>query len=64
MKSIENFHKEFAKKFGSLDILINNAAIVSLMEKKQKTAQGYELCFGTNHLGHYLLTRVKKKISI
>jgi NAD(P)-dependent dehydrogenase (short-subunit alcohol dehydrogenase family) len=58
MKSIEKFHKQFDKQFGKLDILINNAAIISKVEKKATTVQGYEIGFGTNHLGHFLLTQV------
>jgi NAD(P)-dependent dehydrogenase (short-subunit alcohol dehydrogenase family) len=58
MKSIEMFHQQFKEKFGKLDILINNAAIISRVENKANSAQGYELAFGTNHLGHHLLTRV------
>jgi NAD(P)-dependent dehydrogenase (short-subunit alcohol dehydrogenase family) len=57
-KSIELFHQQFDQKFGKLDILINNAAVISRVEKKQMTTQGFELAFGTNHLGHHLLTRV------
>lgn len=34
--------------------LINNAGLVA----RGTTAQGFELTFGTNHLGHYLFTRL------
>jgi NAD(P)-dependent dehydrogenase (short-subunit alcohol dehydrogenase family) len=33
-KSIELFHQHFDQKFGRLDILINNAAVISRVEKK------------------------------
>jgi len=37
-----------------VDVLINNAGI--MMTPQRQTAQGYELQFGTNHLGHFALT--------
>jgi NAD(P)-dependent dehydrogenase (short-subunit alcohol dehydrogenase family) len=38
---------------GPLDILVNNAGI--MMSPEQRTAQGWELQFATNHLGHFTL---------
>jgi NAD(P)-dependent dehydrogenase (short-subunit alcohol dehydrogenase family) len=36
-----------------IDVLINNAGLAGL---RGQTKQGFELTFGTNHLGHFLLT--------
>lgn len=44
---------------GKFDVLINNAGFASgLRGARGLTKQGFELTFGTNHLGHYLLTRL------
>lgn len=54
LESIYTFASEYSIRYNSLDILINNAGV--LMPSYQKTRDGFELQFGTNHLGHFALT--------
>lgn len=54
LDSVRSFADEFSGKFSRLDFLINNAGV--MMPPYSKTKQGFELQFGTNHLGHFALT--------
>ncbi|MHB1171022.1 MAG: oxidoreductase [Lacisediminihabitans sp.] len=39
-----------------IDVLIENAGAIMPSKERQETVDGHELVFGTNHLGHFLLT--------
>jgi NAD(P)-dependent dehydrogenase (short-subunit alcohol dehydrogenase family) len=49
--------REFASAWeGEIDLLINNAGV--MVPPLSRTADGFELQFGTNHLGHFALTNL------
>lgn len=54
LASVQRFTAAFCARFGNLHMLINNAGIMGL--PYQKTVDGFELQFATNHLGHFALT--------
>lgn len=53
--SVRSFAEAFVSTGRSLDILINNAGVMAT-PTRMTTKQGFELQFGTNHLGHFALT--------
>lgn len=55
LDSVREFATAFEHRFGRLDLLINNAGVMMPAER-QETVDGFELQFGTNHLGHFALT--------
>ncbi|XP_078081035.1 dehydrogenase/reductase SDR family member 13-like [Mustelus asterias] len=54
LKSVRAFAENFLKSEPQLHVLINNAGI----GMHGKTADGFNLVWGVNHLGHFLLTRL------
>ncbi|KAL1977282.1 hypothetical protein VTN31DRAFT_141 [Thermomyces dupontii] len=55
-QSVQAAANRIAELVDSIDILINNAGIMVL--SPEKTAEGIELQFGTNHIGHFLFTNL------
>jgi len=55
LDSIAHFAERLRRSQGSLDLLINNAAVMT-PPKRGLTSDGFELQFGTNYLGHFALT--------
>lgn len=55
LKSVSDFAARLRSEHDSLDLLINNAGVM-MPPKRQETADGFELQFGTNYLGHFALT--------
>jgi NAD(P)-dependent dehydrogenase (short-subunit alcohol dehydrogenase family) len=56
LDSIRAFAKEFLAEHEALHILVNNAGVMA--SPPMKTQDGFELQFGTNHVGHFLLTNL------
>lgn len=56
LSSVREFATKFKEENASLKILVNNAGVMNTPQ--QKTKDGFEMQFGTNHLGHFLLTEL------
>lgn len=54
LESIRSAADELRAGHDHIDLLINNAGV--MMTPKETTRDGFELQFGTNHLGHFALT--------
>ena len=53
LSSVRSFAAEWD---GDLDVLINNAGVMAI--PRATTVDGFEMQFGTNHLGHFALTNL------
>jgi NAD(P)-dependent dehydrogenase (short-subunit alcohol dehydrogenase family) len=53
LDSVRAFARDWS---GPIDLLINNAGV--MIPPLSRTADGFELQFGTNHLGHFALTNL------
>jgi len=56
MASIRAFAKAFLVQHDRIDLLINNAGVMACPH--MTTSDGLEMQFGTNHIGHFLLTNL------
>ena len=54
LDSVRAAAEELRTKYDTIDLLINNAGV--MFTPKSTTKDGFELQFGTNHLGHFALT--------
>ena len=54
LASVRRFAGELATRTNELHVLCNNAGVMAL--PRCETAEGFEMQFGTNHLGHFALT--------
>ncbi|GJQ71276.1 hypothetical protein Trydic_g2961 [Trypoxylus dichotomus] len=54
LKSVKDCVNKLLEKHERIDLLINNAGI--MMSPFEKTEDGFEIQFGTNHLAHFYLT--------
>ena len=55
LESVAEFGQRMRDSRGSLDLLVNNAGVMT-PPQRQETADGFEMQFGVNHLGHFALT--------
>jgi NAD(P)-dependent dehydrogenase (short-subunit alcohol dehydrogenase family) len=54
LDSVRAFAEGYSSEHDRLDLLINNAGVMA--PPRRETSDGFELQFGTNHLGHFALT--------
>jgi retinol dehydrogenase-12 len=55
LSSVRDCAKSFLEPYEPLHVLVNNAGVAG---RRGLTRQGFELMFGVNHLGHFLLTQL------
>ncbi|XP_015171460.1 PREDICTED: retinol dehydrogenase 11-like [Polistes dominula] len=56
--SIREFAAEILKNFPKIHVLINNAGVYRPLRDRAFTEDGFEIHFGVNYLGHFLLTNL------
>jgi NAD(P)-dependent dehydrogenase (short-subunit alcohol dehydrogenase family) len=54
LDSVRAFAEWLRSQHQGIDLLVNNAGVMA--PPRRRTADGFELQFGTNHLGHFALT--------
>ena len=58
LESVRTFAKEVLKDFPKVNVLINNAGVSIPVSERRRTKDRFEVNFGINHLGHFLLTNL------
>lgn len=58
LSSIKKTAEDFLKRERRLDVLVNNAGVMTPIDDGSTTEEGYELQMGTNCLGPFLLTKL------
>eukprot|EP00759_Apiculatamorpha_spiralis_P002223 PhF_6_TR10822/c2_g2_i3/m.17458 len=56
LKSVQTAGKTISAKYPKIDVLLNNAGVMAC--PVSATAQGFEMQFGSNVIGHALLTKI------
>ena len=56
LESVRAFAERVRAKHPSIQLLVNNAGVMYTPD--ERTAEGFELQFGTNHVAHFLLTNL------
>jgi NAD(P)-dependent dehydrogenase (short-subunit alcohol dehydrogenase family) len=56
LADLESVHAFADAWEGDIDVLVNNAGVMALPERRTK--DGFEMQIGTNHLGHFALTNL------
>jgi NAD(P)-dependent dehydrogenase (short-subunit alcohol dehydrogenase family) len=56
LASIRESAHDMLERFARIDVLVNNAG--GTLSKRRVTEDGFEMTFGVNHLGHFLLTNL------
>lgn len=56
LSQVRDFAKAFLETSRPIHLLINNAGV--MLPDRRETADGFEVHFGVNHLGHFLLTHL------
>lgn len=54
LDSVQSFAQGILESLDHIDLLVNNAGVMGIPERR--TAEGFEMQFGVNHLGHFALT--------
>jgi NAD(P)-dependent dehydrogenase (short-subunit alcohol dehydrogenase family) len=59
LQSVRDAAKDFLSRSHTLNVLLNNAGVMACPE--DKTADGFEMQFGVNHVAHFLLFQLSKQ---